>query len=227
MRNPKPAQPGVLDKTYALGRQTKKSWRYRLKRRTYEIIRSINKYCPSKKNSILDIGAAEGLMLSAIKRMSPEAKCVGLEYSKELIERNRDEKINLVQGDAQDLPFQNDSFDIVTAAAVIEHLPQPAKMLAEARRVLKKDGVLIMTTPDPFFEKIAGMIGHLDKEKHLETFNLKKLKKCLEDAGFQILLAEKFMLSPMGFPLELKIEKLLKLFKLDFILLNQIIVGKK
>ena len=87
MANLKLHPPGVLNEKYALGRQTKRAWQYRVKRRTDEVIQSIHKYYPSKKDSIsiLDIGAAEGLMLSAIKKEFPEARCVGLEYSQKLI----------------------------------------------------------------------------------------------------------------------------------------------
>jgi len=49
----------------------------------------------------------------------------------------------------------------------------------------------------------------------------------LQKINFKVLKKEKFMISPIGFPSELKIEKLLKTFKLNFLLLNQIIIGKK
>jgi len=217
---------GVLDKKYALGRKTKKSWRYRLKRRTYEIIRAINKYHQSKIDTILDIGAAEGAMLSSIKKEFPQAKCFGLEYSQELIDTNQDKNIKIIQGDAQNLPFENNFFDIAIATAVIEHLPEPSKMLSEAYRILKKDGILVLTTPDPFFDKIAEILNR-QETGHQITFNLKRLKEDFQNHNFQVLSAEKFMFSPVGFPAELKIEKLLKAFKLNFLLLNQLIIGKK
>lgn len=219
--------PGVLDKTYTLGRKTKRACRYRLKRRTYEVIKAIKKHHSSRINAILDIGAAEGLMLGEIKREFLNTKCLGLEYSQELIDACEDKSIEIIQGNAQNLPFQDNSFDVAVATAIIEHLSQPLKMLTEAHRVLKKDGILITTTPDPFFEKIATIIGHLDKESHLETFTLKKLGEYFRNTGFQVLQSKKFMLSPIGCLFELKIERLLKFLKLDFILLNQIIVGKK
>jgi len=217
---------GVLDTNYALGRKTKKSWKYRLKRRTYEIIQAIHKHHQSKIDIILDIGTAEGAMLSSIKKEFPQAKCFGLEYSQELININQDKNIKIIQGNAQKLPFKSNSFNIVVATAVIEHLSQPLKMVSESYRVLKKNGILIVTTPDPFFDKIAGLISR-EESHHLERFNLRKLKNYFRKTNFQILETEKFMISPIGFPSELKIEKLLKTFKLNFLLLNQIIIGKK
>lgn len=216
---------GVENKNYVLGRKNKISWKYRLKRRTLEVIQSIHRYHSSKINSVLDIGTAEGAMLSFIKKEFPQADCIGLEYSQELIEMNQDKNIKIIQGDAQNLPFTNNSFDVIIATAVIEHLAQPLKLLTEAYRVLKTDGIFILTTPDPFFDRIARIMG---KEKeHQKTFNLSELRKNLSKTGFRILCAEKFMISPIGFIAELKIEKLIKLFKLDFVLLNQLIIGKK
>lgn len=217
---------GVLDKKYALGRKYKKSLRYRLTRRTDEVIQAIHQFHPQNIESILDIGSAEGLMLSSIKKKFPQAECIGLEYSQELINMSQDKNIKIIQGDAQSLPFKDNSFDVAIATALIEHLPQPFKMLSEAHRVLKKKGILIVTTPDPFFDKIADLISK-ENLPHLRRFNLRELKDYFRKISFQILQAEKFMVSPIGFPAELKIEGLLKALKLDFLLLNQLIVGKK
>lgn len=217
---------GVAEKEYVLGRKTNKAWRYRLQRRTYEAIQAIKKYA-SRKDSILDIGTAEGLTLGLIKKNFPSAKCVGIEYNQELIEMNQDNNIEIIQGDAQSLPFFDNSFNIATCTAVIEHLDKPFKMITESYRILKKNGILIVTVADPFFDKIADLMPGYDNAGHICKFNLKRLKDYFQKANFQILTAEKFMISPFGFPAELKIEKLIKLLNLDFLLFNQLIVGKK
>jgi SAM-dependent methyltransferase len=46
------------------------------------------------------------------------------------------------------LPFADGSFDVVLSFQVIEHVPDPGRYLAEARRVLTDDGVMIVATPD-------------------------------------------------------------------------------
>lgn len=215
-----------MTKKYHLERKTKLAPKYRLKRRGYEVIQGIKKYYPEAK-AILDIGTADGLMLSRIKKKFPQAECVGLEYSQELINSCRDKNIKIIQGDAQNMALKNNSFDVAIATALIEHLDKPMKMLREIHRVLRSGGILILTTPNPFFEKIAELIGHFEKEIHQETFTIKKLKKYFKKAGFEIIKTKRFMISPIGFPFELTIEKLLRTLKLDFILLNQLVIGKK
>ncbi len=218
---------GAMTKKYNQERKEKLAPKYRLKRRGFEVIEAIKKYYPLNIDAILDIGTADGLMLSRIKEEFPHTKCIGLEYSQELIDQNADKNIEIVRGDAQNLPFSDNSFDIVIATAIIEHLDFPIKMLKEAHRVLKPEGVIVLTTLNPFFEKIADFIGQMEKEIHQTTFNLGNLKSCFKDTNFQILKTKRFMISPIGLPFELKIETIIRLLKLDFILLNQLIVGKK
>jgi len=216
-----------MKKDYHQERKTRLSRIYRLKRRGYEVIEAIKKYHPLNINTILDVGTADGLMLGGVKKKFPLAKCIGLEYSKELIQACDDKNIEIIQGDAQNMPFKDNTFDIVYATALIEHLEQPIKMLQEIYRILKTNGIIIITTPDPFFDKIAQAMNCIEKDLHQETFTIKKLKDYFNGAGFKVLRTKKFMISPVGFPFELLIEKILKFLKLDFILLNQIIIGKK
>jgi len=218
---------GIMTKKYHAERKTKLASKYRLRRRTREVLKIINKYLKADDPKILDLGTADGLMLSEIKKQLPKSDCVGIELSKELIESCRDKNIKIVQGDVQNLPFKDESFDIVIATAIIEHLDHPMKLLEEAHRVLRPGGILILTTPNPFFEKIADFIGHTEKEIHQTTFGLKKLKTYFKKTNFQILETKRFMISPIGLPCELTIEKIIRFLKLGFILLNQLVVGKK
>ncbi|MEY4457260.1 MAG: hypothetical protein RLY15_1524 [Bacteroidota bacterium] len=70
------------------------------------------------------------------------------------------------------LPFKNNEFDIVTMLAVLEHLENPAAVLSEIQRVLKKDGLLILTVPSwiakPILEFLAFKLGIVDKNEILD-----------------------------------------------------------
>lgn len=119
----------ILNIQYHKGRENNKALKYRLYRRTLEVIRAIEKYHPNNIVSILDIGTADGLMLSRIKEKFPGTKCVGVDYSPYLIAANEDKTIQIVQGDAQNLPFEKNSFDVASAMALIEHIPRPVKIV--------------------------------------------------------------------------------------------------
>ncbi|HHT9136273.1 MAG TPA: class I SAM-dependent methyltransferase [Candidatus Wunengus sp. YC60] len=218
---------GVLDKDYAIARQTKRSHIYRLKRRTFEVLKGIETFHPETPQSILDIGTADGLMLSNLKDAFPDATCAGIEYARDLMACCESKIIHLIQGDAVVLPIKDNVFDVVIATAIIEHVSEPVQLVREAFRVLRKKGILIMTTPHPFWERFATHIGHLKEEEHHELVTLNKLKSLFDTAGFEIANAQKFMISPVGMPFELTLEKIMKLCRLNFLLLNQIIVGRK
>ncbi len=64
------------------------------------------------------------------------------------IEVNNNYKEKMARGDATQLPFKNDSFDCVFAGEIIEHLTNPARLLREIERVLRTDGVAVVTTPN-------------------------------------------------------------------------------
>lgn len=52
-------------------------------------------------------------------------------------------------GDLRELPFEDDRFDVAVCFEAIEHVDEPDRALAELRRVLRSDGVLILSTPNP------------------------------------------------------------------------------
>mgnify|MGYP001015503546 CR=1 FL=1 len=220
-------QKGVLNYDYYEGRKKNLALKYRLSRRTKEVLKGIEKYNGHELDSLLDIGTADARMLEMLNDELSVQTAVGLDYSADLLHTNPNNDLYLVQSDAVTLPFKNNSFDVLVATAVIEHVTDPSQMMRECYRVLRNGGICILSTPDPFFERIATKIGHLKDEQHNKTFSLADLKILVEDEGFQIILAEKFMISPIGFPLEDVIESIIRTIGLDFLLLNQLLIGKK
>ena len=212
---------------YQEKRKRRGALKYRLKRRAKEVLKVVKKYRGTKITSLLDIGCADGLMLNLLSQGLAISLSVGIDYSWELLRTNANPGIRMIQGQAENLPFRNEEFEVIIATAVIEHLSQPTKMIKEHYRLLKKGGLLIITTPVPFWDKIARKTGLLKEKGHQKTFSLSALKALLTAQDFKILKAEKFMFSPIGFPFEEKIEKILYKLKSDFLLANQIIVGSK
>lgn len=69
-------------------------------------------------------------------------------------------------------------------------------------------------------------IGHLEEEPHVKIFKSSELKSLFELQGFKILKAEKFTISPIGFPFEDRIEGALRQLRLGGLMCNQLIVCK-
>ncbi len=212
---------------YYVKRKKAGALRYRLERRTNEILTVIKKYEHAELGNLLDVGCADGLMLEVFGKKLDISLSVGMDLSYELLKANPTGTIKFIQGNALDLPLRDQRFDLVVTSAVIEHVSDAEKMLKECRRVLRENGLLILTSPVPFWESVATKIGHLKREDHYKTFNLSELRLLFLSQGFKIIKTEKFMISPIGFPFEPKIERLMKWVKINFFLLNQLIVGRR
>jgi len=88
------------------------------------------------------------------------------------------------------IPLPDFSVDVVTAMAVLEHLNNYEAFIGEIYRILKKNGILILSTPsqlaDPVI-KTLGFLGLIDKKQaydHKKYFNKKQLLRILKEAGF-------------------------------------------
>jgi ubiquinone/menaquinone biosynthesis C-methylase UbiE len=216
---------GVMGADYHEERLKSLQLSYRYKRRGLEVVRIIRQHA-SPNPRILDLGTADGLTLDYVTTEIATPFATGLDRSWELLQRHS-RKHPPIMADAEQIPLQSSSFDAVIATAIIEHVPNPPHFMQEIWRVLKSSGVCVISTPVPFFEEIASTLHLLPPEDHQETFNLKKLAKLVESQRFQVLEAEKFMMSPVGFPAELKIEKVMKKIGLGFVLLNQLVAARK
>ncbi|MBI4973792.1 class I SAM-dependent methyltransferase [Candidatus Roizmanbacteria bacterium] len=81
-------------------------------------------------------------------------------------------------GEAEDLPLSTISIDVVVSFETIEHIENPKRFLSEAKRVLKKSGLLIISTPNKKYS-IGDNPFHFS-EHNLEEFN-QLLKKYFRD----------------------------------------------
>jgi len=99
---------------------------------------------------VLDAGIGTGAFATAFASRYPHAfDLTGVDVSTKML-RQAERRLHdcnlpaqLLQGDVNSLPFENDTFDVVLAAHVIEHMAAPERALAELCRVLKPGGLLI------------------------------------------------------------------------------------
>ncbi len=99
---------------------------------------------------ILDMACGTGYGSSYL--MNKGAKVVGSDYSEEAMEYARlhyqKGGLYFLRSDAQQMPFANNSFDVVVSLETIEHLERYEDFLKECKRVLKDDGAFICSTPN-------------------------------------------------------------------------------
>ena len=146
--------------------------------------------------SLLDIGCADGTTTKQIKKILPSAEVTGVDLYKKAInhakKRTNKIKIKFIYGDVHNLPFGDNSFEIVTAIETIEHLDNPNKALAEIYRVLKPNGYLIVgQDTDSLLFRVVWFVwtkwkGGVWKNSHISCMKPEELKKALKKQGFKI-----------------------------------------
>ncbi len=107
---------------------------------------------------------------------------------------------HMVRGDGQRLPFADGTFNFVLCNSVIEHVPDDTLVLREMARVLRRDGVLLLSTPSTYFhDSLEGVrrarrqgdeaaarayMKHVDERVfHLRYRSLEEWTRMLTDAG--------------------------------------------
>ena len=134
----------------------------------YELIRPI-----VKAKTVLELAAGTGMIAKNIVNVAAhiEATDASAEMIAEAKRDNRSAKLHFSVQDMFCLPYADGSFDAVIVSNALHIVPQPEKALAEIRRVLKDDGVLIAPTfthagnsfsgkVRAFFMKLAGFPLH-------------------------------------------------------------------
>lgn len=166
---------------------------------------NLRKLIDLTEGKILDVGSADGTMSEFVLKHSGADLVVGVDalpfsvaYAQKRFSRNK--KLKFLQADAEKLPFKNREFDFVYCLDTIEHLIDPEKALREMRRVLRKDGQLVILVHTNslifriiwlFWENTQGWVW---KGTHINDFSRNGLEKMIRKAGFEILMEKRFML---------------------------------
>ncbi|MFA6505524.1 MAG: class I SAM-dependent methyltransferase [Treponemataceae bacterium] len=135
----------------------------------------------------LDVGCATGALLDSLRLRGWEVKGVELcESSAEYARTKRGLDVRSLP--IEDAAFPNESFDLVHASHLIEHLNDPRSFVVEARRVLRPRGSLLIATPniDGFQARLFGASWRSAIFDHLYLFSKKTLKALLEREGFRV-----------------------------------------
>ena len=219
---------GALDVQYAVQRERRLDFRYRLKRRSREVLKSISRWARSP-GRVLDLGTADGRMAHLLKRAHPNAVFVGLDCSLDLLRygAERFKGIRYVCADIQRLCLREGPlFDVVIATAVLEHLRMPEATIKECAGLLNEEGILVITVPNKYWEIAAARLG-LIPGAHQSHLILSDIVAMCQRAGLEILEQRGFMLSPIGLWGEERIERRLARIHWDAYLPNQLVVAQE
>jgi SAM-dependent methyltransferase len=141
-------------------------------------------------NSLLEIGCAFGTFCVEMMSRNRFNRIVGVEPTPGLAETSRQKGIEVIEDVIENINFiEDERFDVVVNFEVIEHIFSPEDLIAQSKKLLKKDGLFIITCPNGKgfdFQVLGDKCNSLDHE-HLNYFNPDSLKILLESCGFEVL----------------------------------------
>ncbi len=131
---------------------------------------------------VLDVACGEGYGSYLLSNVAFQV--IGLDIDKKTIlhaiKKYNHSNLSFVRGNVLELPFPDGEFDAVISFETIEHLENQDQMLVELKRVMKKDGLLLISTPNKSV--------HSDQQAHDNKFHIKELDK----KEFSILVEKNF-----------------------------------
>lgn len=132
---------------------------------------------------VLEIGCGAGRMVKNLKFHCPNIEIYGCDISYQAIHkalRDTQQGANFAVADVQNLPYVDESFDIVVGFDIIEHVPNVRRTIAETYRVLKKRGLFHLHAPcegNPFTVYwILNKLGIARNLKRIHAGHIQKLK---------------------------------------------------
>lgn len=151
------------------------------------------------KGRLLDLGCAVGVFLSLARDAGWQTS--GVDISKYAVSYCRDVlRHNAYCGELKDIGFTDEEYDVITLWDVIEHLADPVAQLKEIHRILRRDGIIVVDTPneDSLIRSLARAIyfatggrfkypvRKLYHHFHLFYFNRDTLRELFEKSGFTL-----------------------------------------
>lgn len=147
---------------------------------------------PQAGQTYLDSGCSTALYARLVKKAQPECNIIALDFSKQMLEEARlkaqadETDLYLLRADARELPFYGATFDGLMMGGTLNELTDPIKVMYEARRVIKKEGVFFMMhliKADAWYVRLLQESAELGG---IKFWTVKESNQLFERAGFTV-----------------------------------------
>ncbi len=142
-------------------------------------------------DNILDIGMGTGWMTNRLTHIFPDSKVIGLDFAHGMIDvaKKREGDFSILQADARRLPFQDNSFNIITSNLAYQWIGDLTQTFKECRRVLTEGGQIYMTmfgfnTFQELFESLRFAYGAAGALPIDRLYSLEEIKSALKTGAF-------------------------------------------
>lgn len=138
--------------------------------RTAELrARSVEALDPTEGESVLDLACGPGVNFERLASpVGPDGRVVGVDYSRGMVRQARattrergDDRIAVVRGDAERLPFPDDQFDAAYSSLSVSAMPNAERAIEEAYRVLRPGGRFLVLDAQPYQTGLGRLLNPL------------------------------------------------------------------
>jgi ubiquinone/menaquinone biosynthesis C-methylase UbiE len=141
---------------------------------------------------VLDIGCGHGVLLERLLGACHPLQAYGCDLSSAMCSRaaSRNPAAAIVQADAEELPFADDSFDHVFMVEVLEHVPEVGRALREVKRILRAGGTFLVAVPNKDWFHYERHMRTREKNQpiddHWHWYGAAEIKGLLAGCGFAL-----------------------------------------
>tara|TARA_X000000950_G_C13742618_1_gene589210 strand:+ start:87 stop:905 length:819 start_codon:yes stop_codon:yes gene_type:complete len=153
-------------------------------KRYNELLDKFEKY--RKKNKLLDVGCGIGYFLDEAQKRGWEV--YGTEYTNDAIKICQEKNINVSKGILEPKNYELEKFDVITSFEVIEHINNPIDELTNFYKILRKGGLVYVTTPNfnsLLRYRLKSDYNVICYPEHLSYYNPNTLNKVFTRVGFK------------------------------------------
>jgi 2-polyprenyl-3-methyl-5-hydroxy-6-metoxy-1,4-benzoquinol methylase len=146
-----------------------------------------------KHLKILDVGCGQGHITNKVRQSIPNAEISAIDCSLSAICYSIDhfQDIDFVVGDAFDLPYSVEYFDLIICNNLWEHVPDPLLLLSKMKSVLKNNGSIIVSTPSRY--RLGNLLGIIRgkpidfmSKNHVTEYTVGQITEQFNFSGFKI-----------------------------------------
>jgi len=169
-----------------------------------EALANVKPRCRGERPRLLDVGAAQGTLLEEALRMGFDAE--GVDHCESNVQDACAKGLRVRCATAEELD-EREAFDVITMIDIIEHVPDPLRLLRTVHRALKPGGELVVHTPNHrgavvMLSKLLHTVGiryptrEIFGRNHVCFFDDRSLPLALQTTGFEVRLQRRFPYDP-------------------------------
>jgi ubiquinone/menaquinone biosynthesis C-methylase UbiE len=177
-----------LEKEYSrLAEDYDTKWSFYIEKTTRETMARLS---VRPTDRVLDVGCGTGALLRQLAHTYPQAHLVGVDPVPAMLavaRRRLPTSVELHEGWAERLPYDDESFDVVVSCNVFHYIRQPVVALREMERVLRPGGQLVITDwcDDYLACRVCDWYLRLFSRAHYRVYRERECLRLLKETGFQ------------------------------------------